>query len=139
MMINLFFVANLELTMGYSRKSPRRGGGGGPAGEGEGLIEDIFCCKNRGMFRFVSLSSEIPDKTKLRPWKNSTKLCYTPGTSKALKTKTSLITPENASSFLRPLEFWHYIFSIYPQEISCPQPFLLFGIFSGIAQLQLPY
>ena len=55
--------------MGYSRKSPRRGGGGGPAGEGGGggLIEDIFCCKNRGMFRFVSLSSEIPDKTKLRP------------------------------------------------------------------------
>ena len=60
MMINLFFVANLELTMGYSRKSPRREGGGGPAGEGRGgLIEDIFCCKNRGMFRFVSLSSEI--------------------------------------------------------------------------------
>ena len=54
--------------MGYSRKSPKREGGGGPAGEGGGgLIEDIFCCKNRGMFRFVSLSSEIPDKTKLRP------------------------------------------------------------------------
>ena len=36
MMINLFFVANLELTMGYSRKSPRRGGKGGPAEEGGG-------------------------------------------------------------------------------------------------------
>ena len=34
MMINLLFVANLELKMGYSRKSPRRGGGGGPAEEG---------------------------------------------------------------------------------------------------------
>ena len=39
MMINLFFVANLELTMGYSRKSPRRGGGGGPAGEGGGGVD----------------------------------------------------------------------------------------------------
>ena len=30
-----------------------------------------------------------------------------------------------------PLKFSHYIFSIYPEEIPCPQPSHLFGTFSG--------
>ena len=68
-----------------------------------------FSGKNPGVFRFVTLSLEIPEKASFHQWKFSKIVCF------------FLNTLGNFISFLiDPLEFRHALSSI-PLEISCPQ------------------
>ena len=110
-----------------AEENPRRSGGVGIE-----RLRIYFFEKNRWIFRFLTLSSEILDRMKLHPWKNSTKLLH-PLKLPEPKVKTFLITiPGNSSSSLiDPWNFHIIFFSIYPQKIPCPQPSPLFGFFSG--------
>ena len=71
-----------------------------------GRVEDILSWKKTWIFLFLSLSLEIPDKTKLPP-ANFAKLYYTPCKFKAQKSRPTenphnffLITPVNPTSIL---------------------------------------
>ena len=121
--------------MGYSRKNPNRGGG----------LRTYFFEKTSGIFRFVTLSLEIPDKTKLHPWKFHKTVLH-PLKIPRPKTKTHgestlffLYHPWKCHFFLNwPLEFLDSIFSI-PLKVPCPQPHpppppTLFGFLGGISQ-----
>ena len=104
--------------MGYFRKNPNGGWG------------HTFLKKTPGIFRFVTLPLEIPDRMMVHPWKFH-KLVLHPWEFPRPKTKTD---GNSTQFFYHPwkshfvfewsLKFPHSFFSI-PQEISCPQPSLL--------------
>ena len=119
-----YFSGNL----GYSRKSPNRG-------EGRGRLRIYFFEENPGIFRFVTLPLEIPDKTSFHPWKFCMQTCMTPlGNPKvenqdqtmAIPHDFFFISPGNSTSFLNDLlEFPHALSSI-PLKIPCPHPLCFF-------------
>ena len=95
-----------------------------------------------GIFHFFTLPLEIPEKTKLQPWKFHTFL-LDPFKIPSPNAKTK--KPVNSTLFFYPLKF-HFVFnypieiphaiSLIPLEIPYPpQPSLLFFlVFFGIAQ-----
>ena len=104
--------------MGSIQKKSNKPGGG------EG-VEDILFWKEIVEFLGLLLlrNSRQNEALPLSPGKVVLNLMERPGP----KTKTFLITPGNANSFFNwPLEYPHYIFEMYPQESSSPQPCLEF-------------
>ena len=84
-----------------------------------------FLIKTPGIFRFITLPLEIPNKMKLYPWKFHTIVLHPlefpwPKTKPTEIPDVFLITPENSTSLLTPRIFTS-IFSI-SLEISSPQP-----------------
>ena len=116
--------------MGYSGKNQTGG------------LRTYFIETPPGIFHFFILPMEIPEKTKLTPWKFH-KFLLDPLEISRPKTKTLeirlyvfLINLENSTSFLinpsRTLKIPHAI-SLLPLEIPYAQPPFFF-FFSGIAQ-----
>ena len=97
--------------MGYSRTNSNRG------------LRIYFSEKNPGIFRFVTLALEIPEKTRhpFSPWKFQGKR-----TTHGMEIPHELFlnTPGNSTSFL--IDHWnfHMLFQ-YPWclEVPCPQPY----------------
>ena len=103
--------------MGYSRKNPNR------------RVENIiFWKKTPGIFRFVTLPLEIPDKMKLHPWKLH-KIVLHQLEFPRPKAKTHgiphdffWILPVNFTSFYIDPRNFHILFIQCPYlEIPCPQ------------------
>ena len=128
--LNDFFLFWLHLDsqsfkIGLFQKKSKQGGG----------VEDIlFWKKNPGIFHFYILPLEIPDKTKLNPWKFH-KIVLVPLEIPRPKTKTPgnstlffLVTLGNSTSFLliNPWKF-HMLFLWYPWKFHILNP--LFGFF----------
>ena len=114
--------------MGYSGKKQTGG------------LRTYFIEKPPGIFHFFILPMEIPDKTKLTPWKFH-KFLLDPLEISRPKTKTLeirlyvfLINLENSTSFLinpsRTLKIPHAI-SLLPLEIPYAQPPFFFFFFSN--------
>ena len=102
--------------MSYSRKNPNRKGWG-----------HNFWKKTPGIFRFVTLPLEIPDKMKLHSWKLHKTVLH-PLEFPRPKAKTYgiphdffWITPVNSTSFCIDPRNIHILFIPVPLEISCSQ------------------
>ena len=89
---------------GYSRKKTNRGGKG---------VEDILFWKPPGIFHFFILPLEIPEKTKLQPWKFH---------KIVLDSLFFLVTLWNSTSFLiNPWKF-RSLFIWYPWKFHILNP-----------------
>ena len=84
---------------------------------------NTFLKKHPGIFWFVTLPLEIPEKTNFHPWKLVWPMKILHG--------FFLNTPGNSTFFNWPLEFSH-VFSSIPLEIPCPRPSLFEFFWNGL-------
>ena len=106
------FTKDFSGKLGYSRKSPNRGGGG------RGRLKIYFFEKTPGIFRFVTLPLEIPDKTSFHPWKFCMQTCMTPLGNSKIENQDK--THGNSTWFFLHIPWkFHFFFSWSPGISTC--------------------